>query len=140
MLERNKELVRRYIAALNAEDYDALDDVLHPEVIRHFGGADGTGTRGIAEAKAGSMGVRRNWHHDHQEILDIIAEGDRVVVHADLRAVHAGEWLGVAPTQREVRFRGAFIYRIADGRIAEIWRYADDLGRFRQIGGLDRTR
>ena len=136
--DANKDLVRRFVAALNARDYDAFDGLLGREVVRNSGGREGTGTVGIDRAKEAFRNAHRNWHHDQQTILALIAEGDRVVMHAELRAVHAGEWLGIPATNTEVVFNGAFLFRIAGGRIVEILRYADDLSRLRQIGGLKR--
>ena len=41
-----------------------------------------------------------------------------------------------APTERlEVVFQAMWIFRLEQGKIAEVWRSADDLGRVVQIGG-----
>jgi ketosteroid isomerase-like protein len=138
LADANKDLVRRFVAALNARDYDAFDVLLDADVVRNSGGRDGSGTLGIDQAKEAFKTAHRSWHHDRQTIIALIAEGDRVVMHAELRAVHAGEWLGIPATNTEVVFNGAFLFRIAGGRIVEILRYADDLSRLRQVGGLKR--
>ena len=60
---------------------------------------------------------------------DMIAEGDKVVVHWTLHGTHQGACLGIAPTGKRVELRGISIYRIADGKIAEstIYRERMDL-------------
>jgi predicted ester cyclase/uncharacterized protein YndB with AHSA1/START domain len=55
------------------------------------------------------------------EIEDQIVEGDRVVERHRSRGVHRGEFMGIAPTGRQVSWTGNHIYRIVDGRIAEAW-------------------
>jgi predicted ester cyclase/uncharacterized protein YndB with AHSA1/START domain len=57
----------------------------------------------------------------HVEVEDQIVEGDRVVQRQRATGIHTGEFLGVAATGRKVQWTGNHIYRIANGRIAEVW-------------------
>lgn len=59
---------------------------------------------------------------------DEIAEGDRVVIRWTLTGTAEGE-SGPVP----VIYTGIDIFRIADGRLAELWQNADDLGLEQQI-------
>jgi predicted ester cyclase len=47
---------------------------------------------------------------------------------------HEGEWAGLKPTGRTIRFSGANIFRFADGKVAELWNHRDDLGLMEQMG------
>ena len=51
------------------------------------------------------------------------------------QATHRGTYRGIPATGKRVVFSAIWIFRIADGKIAEVWRWADDLGRVEQIGG-----
>ena len=51
------------------------------------------------------------------------------------RATHRGTYRGISATDKRVVFGAIWIFRLADGKIAEVWRCADDLGRVVQIGG-----
>jgi ketosteroid isomerase-like protein len=59
---------------------------------------------------------------------DEIAEGDRVVIRWTLRGTAQTE-SGPVP----VTFTGIDIFRIADGRLAELWQNTDDLGLEAQL-------
>jgi predicted SnoaL-like aldol condensation-catalyzing enzyme len=59
---------------------------------------------------------------------DVIAEGDRVVIRWTLRGTAQGE-SGPVP----VTFTGIDIFRIEDGKLAELWQITDDLGLEEQL-------
>jgi predicted ester cyclase len=77
------------------------------------------------------------------EILEMVAEGDVVVVRlrasgthkgVSKRAINGGMLVGVPPTGK--RFEIEFIrwYRIRDGKIVEQYIVRDDIGMMRQLG------
>ncbi|MGZ4173443.1 MAG: ester cyclase [Solirubrobacteraceae bacterium] len=70
------------------------------------------------------------------EIDDIIAEGDRVVIHWHSTGTHQGELMGIPASGRSVHTTGIGIDRIVDGKIAESWTNWDTLGLLAQIGAL----
>jgi predicted ester cyclase len=124
-LERNKELVRRLVEeGVNARNPAVLDDV-----------ADGpfaAVARRWVEPFGGSFPDFR------MEIVDLIAEGDRVVGHFRCSGTHEGEWLGRPPTGR--RFENVdeiYVFRVADGRLVDMTAAVEDnLTRLRQLGLL----
>ena len=69
------------------------------------------------------------------EIVEIVAEGDRVAARFTCSGTHTGEWLGHAPTGKrfelidEVTF-----FRFEHGRIADSWTLEDTLTRLQQLG------
>ena len=67
---------------------------------------------------------------------DTIAEGDRVVDRWTFRGTHTGEFLGVPATGKTVTVTGIDIFRIADGRLAELWQSWDQLGMLQQLGAI----
>jgi predicted ester cyclase len=50
---------------------------------------------------------------------------------------HTGPLMGHEATGREFAVRHVYIWRIADGRIAEHWGSRDDLGMLVQLGLID---
>jgi predicted ester cyclase len=68
------------------------------------------------------------------DVEDEIAEGDKVVQLVTMSGRHAGPLMGREPTGRRFAVRHVYIWRIADGRIAEHWGSRDDLGMLRQLG------
>jgi predicted ester cyclase len=52
---------------------------------------------------------------------------------------HEGEWLGVAPTGRQVTFTGTTMNRFADGVMVEADVVMDWLDVLEQLGGYPKT-
>jgi predicted ester cyclase len=72
------------------------------------------------------------------ELVELIAEGDKVVGRFTCSATHLGEWLGHAPTGRRFeRVDEVWIFRFRGGRIVHAWSLEDTLGRLRQLGLTD---
>jgi predicted ester cyclase len=71
----------------------------------------------------------------HMEVVELIAEGDKVVGRFRCSATHLGEWVGHAPTGRRFeRVDEVSIFRFRDGRIVHAWSLEDSLSRLRQLG------
>jgi len=68
-------------------------------------------------------------------VEEIIAEGDRVVVRAKFKGIHKGEWLDVAPTNKEVTYTFVVGYEIRNNKIAHSWLVADNLAIVEQLKG-----
>jgi hypothetical protein len=69
------------------------------------------------------------------EIVDLIAEGEKVVAHFTCSGTHLGEWLGVPATGR--RFENVdeiYIFDVRDGRLVAAVGVEDNLTRLRQLG------
>jgi len=90
---------------------------------------------GVAGAKQLHEEIRAIWPDNRWTIEDLFAAGDRVAVRMTNRATHRGTYRGIPATGKRVEFAAIWIFRIAEGKIAEVWRSADDLGRVVQIGG-----
>ena len=67
------------------------------------------------------------------EVLDLLAENDRVMVRYIERGTHTGDLMGLPPTGRSYEKHGFALYRVADGRLAECWLQEDDLGFQQQL-------
>lgn len=65
-----------------------------------------------------------------------IAEGDLVVDRFTVRGTHKGEFHGIAPTNKNIKFTGIVINRIVDSKIAERWTEVDLLGIMTQLGAI----
>jgi predicted ester cyclase len=120
--ERNKEVVRRLVTeVMNAGRLDVADELYSPRLAP-------AAKRWIAPFLASFPDVR-------MEVVDLIAEGDKVVGRFTCSGTHLGEWLGHAPTGR--RFEAVdevYIFRLSDGRIVHAWGIEDTLGRLQQLG------
>ena len=82
----------------------------------------------------GAVGYDRDSVTDRRDdILDMIAKGDRVWAVWRVAAVHTGELLGFAPTGEPVSFLELGIWRLEDGKVAESWYFADEFELLEQL-------
>jgi predicted ester cyclase len=72
-----------------------------------------------------------DYTHTPEELL---AVDDRVVLRTTNRATHSGDFQGIPPTDRRILFGQIAIYRMVDGKIAEVWEEADPFGPLQQLG------
>ena len=133
-LERNKEIVRRFIDEIFLRrDFAAVDELLADDFTAHTWGPMPPGRDGLKEAitrvSAGISDAR-------MMVEDVIAEGDRVAVRLTSSAIHDGEFMGMPPTGKRYEIGEIHIFRIRAGRVAEHWHQADFLGMMRQLGAL----
>lgn len=70
------------------------------------------------------------------EIVDTVAEGDKVAVRFRVTGLHDGDGLGVRPTKNAVDFTGMTIVRIEGGKIVEAWNNVDFMEMYKQLGVL----
>jgi predicted ester cyclase len=120
--EYNKVTVRRLIEeVLNGGRLEVIDELYAPELAP-------AARRWIAPFRASFPDV-------HMEVVELIAEGDKVVGRFTCSATHLGEWLGHPPTGRRFeRVDEVSIFRLRDGRITQVWTLEDTLGRIQQLG------
>jgi len=118
----HKRLVRRLVQIVNERDFDSITEVA---------------TGQIASAARRWVGPFRDSFPDFRmEVVDVIAEGDKVVGYFKCSGTHEGEWRGHPPTGR--RFEGideVYIFRVEDGKLGSALAVVEDnLTRLRQLG------
>lgn len=125
-----KELVRRLVdEVVNARDPSALEELADGAVVD-------AARRWIDPFRAAFPDFR-------MEIVELIAEGDKVVAHFRCSGTHLGEWLGQPATGR--RFEHVdeiYIFTVSAGRLLAAVAIEDNLARARQLGmriGADPT-
>ena len=135
--EANKELVRRYIQAIDdndSSDWSVIDEYVAEDVIVHNPPLPGcTPDRdGIKQAAE----MFRQATPGRHEVRMQVAEGDLVVSHVFGKGTHAGELLGIPATGNEVETEGLAVHRVRDGKIAEYWAVTDVARVLQQVGAL----
>jgi len=128
----NTQLIEEHYAALWGGDEAALRRQLADDFLDH--GTPG-GVRGIEAVVAHSRSAREIFPDMQVTLKQIVAEGDRVAVHAQWRGTLSAPFMGVPATGRVIAFEGMVFWRIADGRIAERWAVLDTAAIQRQLHG-----
>jgi predicted ester cyclase len=88
-----------------------------------------------ASARAWITPFREAFPDVRMEIVELIADGERVAGRFRCSATQRGEWGGQAPTGR--RFENVdevYFFAVTDGRVALMWGLEDTLDRRRQLG------
>jgi predicted ester cyclase len=138
-IEANKQLVRRYFedAPYNPDVCDEIFAATFQfHAIVHTGITTQTTECTPEIEKAFYEQHQSTWGGWHLQIEEMIAEGDRVMVRWSSSARHMGEAFGIQPTGKQVTNSGINIFRVADGKIAEVWDIFDRLWLWQQLGVL----
>src|SRR5215208_5306086 len=116
---------------MSLEENKALVGREQEELWNHTGNLDAAAelfaAGEVEAAKQEAADFRRGFPDVTSTIEDLIAEGDKVVARWRSRATHRGEYMGLAPSGKEVEFMGISVYRIEAGKIAESWNVEDKL-------------
>jgi predicted ester cyclase len=117
VVERNKALVRELTEVVwNRRGLDRIPDFYAPDFV--------AGYRPYSPLREGHEGIRRMvegawtaFPDYHEELHELIAEGDRVVVHLTISGPQNGQWGPLPPTGRRVRFEEILILQSRDGKV-----------------------
>jgi len=130
--EDNKAVIRRLIEEVyNEGSLDVVDELVAQDVFNHP--AVPAPQHGIDGFKHVMVWVREFSSDVHYHIDDIIAEGEKVAVRMTHSGTHTGTVRGIPPGKR---FSVDYVhwFRLADGKVAELWAVRDDLSRLEQLG------
>ena len=123
--EHNRALVRRFVEIVNGGDLTDLDEV--------------AGTRFAEGCRRWIEPFRRSFPDFRMDVVDVIAEPDKVVGHFKCSGTNEGEWQGKPATWR--RFEDIdeiYIFEVGDGKLAgALAAIEDNVKRMRQLGTLD---
>ena len=135
----NKAIVARLFSeVINEGRFDAADELASEDVV--FRGRGGkAAVSGLDSFKRVVSKLREAFPNLKFTIDDQIAEGDRVATRFTVTGTHLGDYFGTAPTGRSVTYSAVDIFRIADGKIEEVWSLSDQLHLLEQLGVVSRT-
>jgi len=120
--EENKAMVRRLLEAINTANMDVVDELYAPEL--------------AGQAKQGFTAFRSAFPDWREELVDVVAEGDKVVGRFKCSGTHRGEMMGIPPTGRHMEVDEVYFLRVENGKFVEFWGVADNFTRMRQLGLL----
>jgi ketosteroid isomerase-like protein len=131
-VEQIPSLVARWLAAGDAGDVGAFDDLLHGDVVVHA--PRGLSTEDLDSEKQvwrDAVAAMPDLRHQVQEV---VTQGNvevaRVIVTGTLRH----DFAGVAGTGRSFRMDQAVICHLRNGKISEAWEIADVGSLVDQVG------
>jgi len=134
MAGSNKETVRKVQEAWNKNRLDDLDQYFASDFKANSN--DPSGAPGLAGAKTAHAAMNRRMSDRNVQILEIIEEGDKVVLRNRATGKHTGEaWMGAPADGKTYDIESWSIYRFRDGKIVESWGLNDAMRLMMQLGG-----
>jgi predicted ester cyclase len=117
-----KTLVRRLADdVINADNPHALDEIATPDIART-----------LRQAFDQFRAAFPDWH---QEIIELVAEGDTVAARFRCTGTHQGPWQDLQPTGRTMSIDEVYFFRITNDRLARVWGLEDTWTRYHQLQG-----
>jgi steroid delta-isomerase-like uncharacterized protein len=133
--EENKAVVRKhYEQGWNERNLDSVDETHSPDCIHHDP-SNPAPIRGSEEIKKRLGTVIEAFPDIKIDLIDLIAEGDKVVAYWTLSGTQKGPFVGLPATGKKVEaMQGVIIHRLEDGQIVEDWAIRDTMGMMVQLG------
>jgi steroid delta-isomerase-like uncharacterized protein len=124
---RIEHLVRRFYAELwNRWNDELVEDLLADDF--EFRGSLGTTTRGRDGWRRYRDGVRAAAPDFHNELVELIADGERAAARLSYTGTHSGPLAGIPPTGRRFEYSGAAFFASAQGKLTSAWVLGDLVG------------
>lgn len=132
----NKALVVRMNEEVwNEGNLENLEEMFSADVVEHFL-PDGSGTRGLDALREHIRDHRRAFPDWREKINHIVADGNFIAIQYTSTGTNEGDFLGNPATGRQICINEMCIFRVEDGKIAELWLLPDLLSLKEQLGLL----
>ena len=134
----NKQVVRSIEEAWDRTDLDALDQYFAPDFDNAQSATPGL-PPGLAGSKTSHMGVMAAFPDRRVTILDLVGDGDQVVVRSRVTGTNTGgaPFLGAPePNGAKIDFEMWSLYELRDGRVVAHSGINDGLKGMMQVGSL----
>ena len=116
MSEANKRTVLTLNKVVwNTGDVSRIDEFIHQDFVADYR-PQGRLRQGIDAAREMVRGAHETFEDFHEEMHDVVAEGDRVVAHFTVSGRQVGEW-GVLPSIAPNQSRD---YEVAEGFLGAV--------------------
>lgn len=134
--EQNKEFLDAFTADFwNTANMAAFDKYFDKGFIVHM--ADGDKSR--EEYRTLCQAYFAAFPDLHITVDGLVAEGDKVTKIWTARCTHKGEFMGIPASNNPMVVKGIEVFRLANGKIVELWVSMDVLGMMQQMGAIPQT-
>lgn len=130
-MDKNIRIVKQYHEVWSNGNIEEFDKIVAPDFKSHFIG--GFEYEGIDGAKNSVLETKKAFPDWKEEIVDIIAQEDKVVTRYHSTGTQLGNWDGIDSTGNKVDIYEASIYRLEKGKIVEQWGFWDEINLKKQM-------
>ena len=127
-----REAFGRLIAAVAANDEDALGRIVSADIVDHNPVPDQP--PGLAGIVFWMRGLHAGLSELTGNVEDTVVEGNKVAARMTWRGVHTGPFLGLPATRKTLKVASIQILRFEDGRAVEWWGVPDLYGALTAMG------
>src|SRR5919202_2465434 len=145
-IEQHKALIQCYVTELNYRNLAILDELVAADVVvRSLNRTEQTPApvlRGREAYRAGILQRLAAFPDYRVTIVELLAQGDQVMLYWTNQGTHLGPFRGVPATGRVIQEAAISLYRIQQGWIVEVrglsdpWDFWQQLGRLPPAGDL----
>ena len=129
-----KELIKDLHKVWNFNLLSEIPNIYTEDFVVHWSKANkefsSFGHDGIKKVIEETLIAFPDWFED---VVDIIAENDRVVTRYVSTGTHSGPYQGIQPTGKKIKVEEISIFRLKENKVAEQWCLADDLALLKQL-------
>jgi|HubBroStandDraft_5_1064220.scaffolds.fasta_scaffold118177_2 predicted ester cyclase len=130
----NKALVRRFFDYINKDPFAPIDEFFAASYAYHNSSVPSVND--LSSLKEFNTAAYRAFPDIRFTLEDMVAERDKVVYRVFASGTHRDEFMGIAPTGKQVLFTTIVISRIADGKFQEDWESMDGIYVLQQLGAV----
>jgi steroid delta-isomerase-like uncharacterized protein len=133
-LETNKDIVRQFGETVNNNNYDALDDIVTANFVRHSQATPEVNIRSLEEFKQFGKMYSKSIPVMKGTIEMMVAEGDFVATYSTFTGTQKGPMGPFPASDKTMESKTMAIFRLENGKIAELWIEWDNLAMLLQLG------
>ncbi len=130
-IEKNKDFIQTFTENFwNKHDIAVIEKYIASDFIIHFDDGD----QNFEQYKGICQAYFAAFPDMHITTNDVLAEGDKVVKVWTMNGTNKGDFMGIPATGMPIVVKGMEVFRIENGKIAELWISMDNLGLLKQLG------
>ena len=129
--EQNKAIVKEFYRLIEENKYDKVKELCHKDFVFYSQIDTPLDAAGFIRQEKGHMDAFPGFT---MRIHEMFAEGDQVACYLIFEGVQAKEFLGVAPTNKKVRFSLMFLLTLKDGKFIQKRAHYNTADILKQLG------
>lgn len=122
-----RSLYKSYLEYCNQHDFDSMASFYTPTININGVPMD---PASVTAQFAPVIAAFPDWHW---EMRHIVVDDENIVVHFQVTGTHRGTFQGIEATGRRVSISEFTLYRVEDGKFAEVWDLVDMAALINQI-------
>jgi len=135
--ESNKAIVYAFVEAINSHNWDALDNIMSPNFVRHSFAAGDPGVKSRDDLIQFLRTQQNIFPKFEEQILDLVAEENKVAARHHFKGTQLGAMGPYPASCKDMDIEYIAIYHIEDGVIVEAWVEWDNYTSMKQLGHLN---